>query len=75
MMCTYCSHPALIQCRNHKRYLCGDENCYALHRLSVRPELCNCFEAKRRMEPMDWVVAIGSAIVLGVGVVIIMVHL
>lgn len=75
MTCTYCSEPAYVKCRKHRQYLCGDTECTNLHRSAGGD--CDFFEASQRraFEPMDWVVAIGAAVVVVVGVAVVVAHL
>lgn len=73
MNCVQCNDPAMMRCRKHRQPLCGDPYCVDLHRWAGGN--CEFVEPGRSWEPMDWVVAIGAAVVLVVGVAVVMVHL
>lgn len=76
MNCVQCNEPAFVRRRKHRQNLCGTQYCVDLHRWGGGN--CDFFpvSSKRRAwVPMDWVVAIGAAVVLVVGVAVVVVHL
>lgn len=76
MTCVHCNEPATMRCKTHRQHICGDPKHMEFHRWDGR-EACDFFPIfpKRKWEGMDWVVAIGSAIFLVVGVAVVVVHL
>ena len=69
MTCSSCSNPAEVRCSKHGINICGSISCIRLHRGG------DCeFMDPRKFEFMDWVVAIGSALVVATGIAIVWAH-